>query len=56
MSIATALKKELLRLKLIITKLIGIGTNNASVMIDVNNGAYNHLKAVVANLILIRCV
>ena len=30
-SIATALKNELLRLKLIITKLIGISTNNASV-------------------------
>ena len=55
-SIVTALKEELLRLKLNISKLIGIGTDNASVMTGVNNGVYKQLKADVPNLILIRCV
>ena len=55
-SIVTALKEELLRLKLNITKLIRIGTDNASVMAGVNNGVYKQLKPDVPNLILIRCV
>ena len=36
--------------------LVGIGTDNASVMTGVNNGLYAKLKESVPNLILVRCV
>lgn len=54
--IVNALKEELSRLKLNIKKLIAIGTDNASVMVGVNNGIYAKLKMDVPGLILIRCV
>ena len=34
----------------------GIGTDNASVMIGINNGVYKKLKEYNSNLMLIRCV
>lgn len=36
--------------------IVGIGTDNASVMVGVNRGVYKQLKADVPHLILIRCV
>ena len=34
----------------------GLGTDNASVMVGVNNGVYEKLKSEIPNLVLIRCV
>ncbi|KAJ8968828.1 hypothetical protein NQ314_002090 [Rhamnusium bicolor] len=51
-----AIKIVLTKYNLNINNLIGIGTDNASVMVGVNNGLYTKLKAGVPHLILIRCV
>ncbi|KAJ8972384.1 hypothetical protein NQ314_000197 [Rhamnusium bicolor] len=51
-----AIKIVLTKYNLNINNLIGIGTDNASVMVSVNNGLYTKLKAEVPHLILIRCV
>lgn len=34
----------------------GTGTDNANVMVGINNGVYKKLKYAVPNLVLIRCV
>ena len=39
-----AVKTKLHRLNLDLTKLIAIGTDNASVMVGINNGVYHKLK------------
>lgn len=54
--IVNTLKKTLEEMKLDLQNLIAIGTDNASVMIGVNNGVYTKLKAEVPPLILIRCL
>ncbi|KAF2351405.1 protein of unknown function DUF4371, partial [Trinorchestia longiramus] len=54
--IIDALKTELANLKLNLANLIAIGTDNASVMVGVNNGVYKKLKEEVPSLILVRCV
>ncbi|TGZ50748.1 Zinc finger protein [Temnothorax longispinosus] len=43
-------------MKLDLQNLLAIGTDNASVMVGINNGVYAKLKAVVPSLILIRCL
>ncbi|KYQ47821.1 hypothetical protein ALC60_13146 [Trachymyrmex zeteki] len=53
-SIVNALKKTLEEMKLDLQNLIAIGTDNASVMVGINNGVYAKLKAEVPSLILIR--
>lgn len=55
-SIVNALKGELKNKKLDLHNLLAIGTDNASVMIGVNNGVYQKLKKEVPSLILFRCV
>ncbi|KYN09966.1 hypothetical protein ALC57_17904 [Trachymyrmex cornetzi] len=54
--IVRCLKKELKQYKLNIKNLIGIGTDNASVMVGCNKSVYTELKKDVPDLILIRCV
>lgn len=56
LSIADGLRQKLKRLTLDIKKLIGIGTDNASVMIGNKNSVYIHLKKDAPSLILIKCV
>ena len=53
--IVNALKNELLRLKLSLKNMVAIGTDNASVMVGINNGIYKRLKTEVPSLILIKC-
>lgn len=55
-SISTAVKTTLANFKLPLNNLAGIGTDNASVMVGINNSVYTHLKSEVPNLILIKCV
>ena len=55
-AIVGSLKATLEYFGLNLKKLRGIGTDNASVMVGINNGVYQKLKAEVPNLILIRCV
>lgn len=55
-SIVAALKNVLAKYKLNIKNLKGIGTDNASVMVGINNGVYTKLKQDIPNLVLIRCV
>lgn len=55
-SIASAIKITLENFKLPLNNLVGIGTDNASVMIGTNNSVYTHLKSDVPNLMLIKCV
>ena len=55
-SIVKALKKELMSKQLNIKKLVVIGTDNASVIIGVNNGVYKRLKTENSSLILSKCV
>ncbi|XP_077276673.1 zinc finger protein 862-like isoform X1 [Temnothorax americanus] len=52
--IVNALKKTLEEMKLDLQNLLAIGTDNASVMVGINNGVYAKLKAEVLSLILIR--
>ncbi|KYM95346.1 hypothetical protein ALC62_14007 [Cyphomyrmex costatus] len=54
--IVKCLKNELEKFKLNIKNLIGIGTDNASVMVGCNKSVYTELKKDVPDLILIRCV
>lgn len=54
--IVEVIKKILLKYNLKLNNLIGIGTDNASVMTGVNNGVYVKLKEEIPNLILIRCI
>ncbi|EFA13101.1 hypothetical protein TcasGA2_TC012970 [Tribolium castaneum] len=55
-SITNSILGVIQEFKLQIKNLKGIGTDNASVMIGINNGVYKKLKAHVPNLILIRCI
>lgn len=50
-----AVKSELCRNNLALKNLLAIGTDNASVMIGVNNGEYKKLKSEIPSLILIKC-
>ncbi|MGL5028977.1 MAG: hypothetical protein ACRC6C_02585, partial [Wolbachia pipientis] len=51
-----AIKLALNNVSLDMSKLRGIGTDNASVMVGINNGVYSQLKEEVPSLVLIRCV
>lgn len=55
-AIVRSLKATLEYFGLNLKNLRGIGTDNASVMVGINNGVYQKLRAEVPNLILIRCV
>lgn len=55
-AIINSLKDTLEYFGLNLKKLRGIGTDNASVMVGVNNGVYKKLKSEVPSLILVRCV
>lgn len=55
-TIADSLRQELKRLGLNINKLIGIGTDNASVMVGSNQSVFTELKKDVPSLIVIKCV
>lgn len=55
-SIVDAIKETLKLFQLNIKNLKGLGTDNASVMVGVNNGVYKRLKEEVPNLVLIRCI
>lgn len=55
-SIADGVRTELIRWKLNIGNLIGIGTDNASVMIGVNKSVYTELRKDVPSLLLVKCV
>lgn len=55
-SIVAAIKYTLKEINLDLKKLQGIGTDNASVMVGINNGVYQVLKREIPHLILIRCV
>lgn len=54
--IVSAIKKTLKRFVLRLENLMGIGTDNASVMVAVNNRVYIKLKEELPFLILVRCV
>ncbi|KAF2879095.1 hypothetical protein ILUMI_27072 [Ignelater luminosus] len=54
--IVSAIKKTLKRFDLRLENLMGIGTDNASVMVGVNNGVFTKLKEEVPHLILVRCL
>lgn len=53
-AIVTTLKDNLLKHNLKIKNLRGLGTDNASVMVGVNNGVYAKLKEDAPNLVLVR--
>ncbi|XP_022167837.1 uncharacterized protein LOC111031991, partial [Myzus persicae] len=55
-SITDALKDAIHNKGLQLKNLVGIGTDNASVMVGVNNGVYQKLKLEIPSLILIPCV
>lgn len=55
-AIAASVKDTLKCFGLDLKNLRGIGTDNASVMVGINNGVYQRLKSEVPNLILIPCV
>lgn len=55
-AIVDAIKSALQEYNLNIKKLNGIGSDNASLMVGINNGVYAILKQESPNLILIRCV
>lgn len=50
------IKKTLTKYSIKMQNLIGIGTDNATVMTGSNNGLYVKMKEKVPNLVLIRCV
>lgn len=54
--IVEGIKCVLSEYRLNLENLVGIGTDNASVMVGVNNGVYQQLRAHVPHLVLIRCV
>lgn len=51
-----AVKNTLKEFQLQLSNVIGIGTDNANVMVGINNGVYQKLKQEVPSLILIRLV
>lgn len=55
-AICEAIKSTLIKHGLDLQNLIALGTDNASVMVGINNGVYKKLKEDVPNLLLIRCV
>ena len=55
-SIVTALKKLLVTKNVNINNCIAIGTDNASAMVGINNGAYSKLNQENTSLILMRCL
>ncbi|XP_050062963.1 uncharacterized protein LOC126552316 [Aphis gossypii] len=55
-AIVESVEKSLETYQIDIKNLIGIGTDNASVMVGINNGVHALLKKYNPNLILIRCV
>lgn len=55
-AIVDVLKKTLDEHGLDLHNLIGIGTDNASVMVGINNGVYQKLKEEIPSLVLVRCV
>lgn len=54
--IVSAIKSLLSDYGLDIKQMRGVGTDNASVMVGINNGVYQKLKQEVSNLVLIPCV
>lgn len=54
--IVSSLKEKLMAMKLNFKNLVGIGTDNASVMVGINNGVYTLLKKEIPHILLIRCV
>lgn len=54
--LVTAIKMLLNKSNLNLSNLQGIGTDNASTMVGVNNGVFTKLKEEVPHLVLIRCV
>lgn len=55
-SIVICIKKAFKRFKLNITNLVGIGTDNANVMIGKNKSVHVALKKDVPDLVLVKCV
>ena len=55
-AICKAIKASLIKNGLNIKNLVGIGTDNASVMTGQNSGVYARLKNEIPNLVLIKCV
>lgn len=55
-AIVDALKKTLEEHEFDLHNLIGIGTENASVMVGINNGVYQKLKEEIPSLMVVRCV
>ncbi|GBP12625.1 hypothetical protein EVAR_10281_1 [Eumeta japonica] len=54
--IVAAIKASLTRFGIPLQNLMGIGTDNAAVMVGVNNGVHAKLKRELQSLILVRCV
>ncbi|CAG9782434.1 unnamed protein product [Diatraea saccharalis] len=54
--IIAAIKTTLTKFSIPLQNLVGIGTDNASVMTGVNNGVHAKLKEELPNLVLVRCV
>lgn len=54
--IVSAIKRTLKHFDLRIENLMGIGTDNASVMVGVNNGVFSRLKQEIPHLVLVRCL
>lgn len=55
-SLIDCIKATLHKFNLDLQKLRGLGTDNASVMLGVNNGVFHKLKSEVPHLILIKCL
>lgn len=55
-SIVNAIKNLLLEYEIPLQNMVGLGTDNASVMVGVNNGVYQKLKKEVPHLMLIPCI
>lgn len=54
--IVATIKTTLTRFDIPLQNLMGIGTDNASVMTGVNNGVHAKLKRELPNLVLVRCI
>ncbi|XP_061728457.1 uncharacterized protein LOC133533482 [Cydia pomonella] len=54
--IVAAIKASLTRFGIPLKHLMGIGTDNAAVMVGVNNGVYAKLKRELPSLVLVRCI
>lgn len=50
------LKKQLIEFDLDFRNILGIGSDNATVMTGINNGVYAKLKTDIPGLVLVRCV